>query len=359
MNPGRSLAAVAVATLLCVAQRVSPAATDSRVADLIEQSGAALHVAALRSVRVIHAKGNIVAAGLSGEGDNWNEMGGMRESSRFSTPPLGGGSGWDGKESWTLDQTGLVIVDGSVLGRSSAVNQAYFGNYNLWAPGYGDASVRWGGSKSEKGKSYDVLSVTPPKSSLPIEVWFDRATHLPVKMVQAAGPMVTITTLADFKPVDGLMIPYRVDTSTNSGDMTSFTANSVEANPPGGAAYFSAPKSSPSDFSMADGSTQASVPVQIAENHVYLDVMLNGKGPFHFVFDTGGANVIDAAVCKELGVASGGSTQVNGVGSASSDSSFATIKTLQVGMHCSPIRSLSCFRSQRALAWRMACQWMA
>ena len=258
-------------------------------------------------------------------------MGGLRETARFSTPPLGGGSGWDGRESWTLDQTGLVIVDGSVLGRSSAVNQAYFGNYDLWAPGYGGASIRWGGSRSEKGKNYDVLSVTPPKSSLPIEVWFDRATHLPVRMVQTAGPMVTTTTLADFKPVDGLMIPYRVDTSTNTGDMTSFTANSVEANPPGGAAYFSAPNSSPHDFSMADGATQASVPVQIAENHVYLDVMLNGKGPFHFVLDTGGANVIDPAVCKELGVASGGSTQVNGVGSASSDSSFAVIKTLQVG----------------------------
>jgi hypothetical protein len=64
---------------------------------------------------------------------------------------------------------------------------------------------------------------------------------------------------------------------------------------------------------------------------VYLDVMLNGEGPFHFALDTGGANVIDPAVAKELGVASGGSTQVTGVGSASSASSFAMIKTLQVG----------------------------
>jgi membrane-associated protease RseP (regulator of RpoE activity) len=64
---------------------------------------------------------------------------------------------------------------------------------------------------------------------------------------------------------------------------------------------------------------------------VYLDVMLNGKGPFHFALDTGGANVIDAAVSKELGLVSGGSTEVAGVGSASSAASFAVIKTLQVG----------------------------
>jgi Aspartyl protease/PDZ domain len=320
-----------LAVLLSIAPRVSHADGDPRVGKLISQSGVALHVDALRSIEVIHAEGSVVAAGLSGSGDNWNEMCGMREASLLSTPPLGGGSGWDGNESWNLDQTGLVIVDGSVLGRSSAVNQAYFGNYNLWMPGYGGATVVWGGSKGEKGKSYDVLTVTPPKSSLPIDVWFDRATHLPIKAVQTAGPMVTTITMADFRPVDGLMIPYRLKTSTNTGDSTSFTATRVEANPPGGAAHLAAPKSSPHDFSIAAGATQASVPIQVSENHVYLDVTLNGKGPFHFELDTGGANVIDPAVSEELGVASGGSIQVTGVGSASSASSFAVIKTLQIG----------------------------
>jgi hypothetical protein len=331
MRLGRLFVSAAVATLLAVAPHVSRADYDPRVANLIDQSRAALHIAALRSIRIIHAKGNIVAAGLSGRGDNWNEMGGMREASRFTTPPLRGGSGWDGKQSWTLDQTGLVIVDGSVLGRSSAINQTYFGNYDLWLPGYGGATVAWGGSKSEKDKSYDVLTVTPPKSSLPIDVCFDRATHLPVEVVQTAGPMTTTITMGDFKPVDGLMIPYRVETSTNTGDSTSFTATSVEANPAGGATHLDAPKSSPHDFSIANGATQASVPIQISENHAYLDVMLNGRGPFHFEFDTGGANVVDTAVSKEIGAASGGSTHVNGVGSASSASSFAVIKTLALG----------------------------
>jgi membrane-associated protease RseP (regulator of RpoE activity) len=320
-----------LAVLLSIAPQISHADSDPRVEKLISQSGVALHVDALRSIQVIHSKGSVVAAGLSGDGDNWNEMGGMRDVSLFSTPPLGGGSGWDGNESWSLDQTGLVIVDGSVLGRSSAVNQAYVGNYELWTPGYGGATVAWGGSKSEKDESYDVLTVTPPKSSLPIDLWFDRATQLPVKAVQTAGPMVTTTTMADFKPVDGLLIPYRVDTSTNTGDNTSFTATGVEANPPGAAAHLAAPKSSPHDFSIAGGATQASVPILVSENHVDVDVMLNGKGPFHFELDTGGANVIDPSVSKVLGVASGGSTQVTGVGSASAASSFAVIKALQVG----------------------------
>lgn len=325
------LTAIGVTTLLTVSSAVSRADTDPQVASLIRQSGAALHIASLHSVRMIHSRGNIVADGLAGTSENWNEMGGLRSASRFSTPPLAGGTGWDGRQSWTLDQTGLVIVDGSELGRSSAINQAYVSNYDLWAPGYGGATIVSGGSVSDKGGSYDVLRVTPPKSNLPVDIWFDRTTHLPVKVVQTAGPLVTTIAMADFEAVHGLMIPNRVVTSSNQGDSTTFTATRVEANPILGAAHLAAPKSAPHDFSIAHGATQASVPIQTVDNHVYLDVMLNGKGPFHFILDTGGANVIDPSVVKELGVGSGGSAEVTGVGSVSSESSFAVVKRLQVG----------------------------
>jgi len=330
MKPGFLFVTASFMVLISVEPQAAHANGDPRVGKLISQSGAALHVDALRSMKVIHAKGSVVATGLSGSGDDWNEMGGMREAALFSTPPRGGGSGWDGDENWNLDQTGLVIVDGSVLGRSSAINQAYVGNYDLWTPSYGGATITWGGSKSQDGKSYDVLTVTPPNSSVPIDVWFDKVTHLPVTAVQTAGPVVTTITMADFRPVQGLMIPYRVDTSNMSGT-TSFTVTSVEVNPPGGASHLTAPTSSPHDFSIANRATQASVPIQISKNQVWLDVMLNGKGPFHFAFDTGGANVIDPAVAKQLGVASGGSAEVTGSGSAAVASSFAVIKRLQVG----------------------------
>jgi Aspartyl protease/PDZ domain len=331
MKLGRLLFAPASAALLFVGPLTTHADSDQRVVKLIEASGAALHAVALHSIGIVHIKGKVVAAGLSGTGDGWNEMGGVREASTFSTPPLAGGSGWDGNENWNLDQTGLVIVDGSVLGRSSAINQAYFGDYDLWTPGYGGATVAWGGTRVEKGKRYDVLAVTPPKSSVPIDVWFDRGTHLPVMVVQTTGPLVSTMTMADFRPAHALMIPYRVDTSNSEGNSTSFAATSIAIDPADGAAHLSAPQSKPRDFSIANGATQTTVPIRISENHVYIDVMLNGKGPYDFVFDTGGANVVDPEVAKQIGAISGGSAQVSGVGNTTESSSFATIKTLQVG----------------------------
>ena len=286
MKPGFLFVTASFMVLISVEPQAAHANGDPRVGKLISQSGAALHVDALHSMKVIHAKGSVVATGLSGSGDYWNEMGGLREAALFSTPPLGGGNGWDGDENWNLDQTGLVIVDGSVLGRSSAINQAYVRNYDLWTPSYGGATITWGGSKSQDGKIYDVLTVTPPNSSVPIDVRFDKATHLPVTVVQTAGPLVTTITMADFHPVQGLMIPYRVDTSNMNGT-TSFTVTSVEVDPPDGASHLTTPTSSHRMISsIANRATQAAVPIQISKNQVWLDVMLNGKGPFHFKLST-------------------------------------------------------------------------
>jgi hypothetical protein len=188
MNHQRALRALVLPALLLAPAVSLAAAPDPRVTALVKESGAALHVGAMQSVRVVHLKGTLVAVGLHGTSETWNEIGGVRTSTRFSTPPLGGGSGWDGRDNWNLDQTGLVIVDASDAGRAATISQAFLSNYDLWKPNFGGASVVWEGSKTDKGQVYDVLGVTAPGSKLPLDVWFDRASHLPMRAVQAVGP---------------------------------------------------------------------------------------------------------------------------------------------------------------------------
>ena len=82
-------------------------------------------------------------------------------------------------------------------------------------------------------------------------------------------------------------------------------------------------------FLSAQAIIRSHIPVSLSENHVYLDVMLNGKGPYHFIFDTGGANIVDPAVAKEIGAFGKGSVQGSGVGSATENFSFANVAKLQ------------------------------
>ena len=308
-----------------------PAIADQRVTQIVNQSGAALHVAAMRNVHVIHFNAKATQAGIAGVAEGWAEIGGMRGSQTYSNPPLSGGNGWDGKQAWSLDQTGLVWVDGSDAGRSSAITTNYLTNYDLWKPNFGGATVNWSATKTEKGRAYDVLALSVPGSGLPFDLWIDRATHLPAKAVQAVGPIVSTTRLSDFRSVGGIMMPFVQANATSDGNSSVTKIMHVDVNPPGGAAHLAKPLSTVHDFAIANGATQTSIPIELAENHVYLSVMLNGKGPYRFIYDTGGQNVIDAAVAKELGTAGTGSVQDNGVGSSTESVSFVKVNTLQVG----------------------------
>jgi hypothetical protein len=332
MKIQRTLATFAVPVLLALGSTVSQAAgADARVTQLIKQSGAALHTSAMRTIHVIHLKQKAVAAGIAGSADSWNEMGGVRSAQTYSNPPLAGANGWDGTSNWNEDQAGLVWVDGSDSGRSQAISTAFLTNYDLWKPHFGGATVTWAGSQSDKGKTYEVLTVVAPGSLLPFDLWFDRGTHLPERMVQVTGPLTGTIVLSDYRSVHGLMVPYSINSATSDGNSSTSTVTQADVNPSDGNARLAKPASTVHDFSFVNGVTQTTIPIQLSENHVYLSLMLNGKGPYHFIYDTGGANIVDPAVAKEIGAFGTGGIQGGGVGSATESVSFATVNTMQIG----------------------------
>lgn len=50
------------------------------------------------------------------------------------------------------------------------------------------------------------------------------------------------------------------------------------------------------------GGKPATIPFTLIDNRIFVPVTINGRGPFQFIFDTGGANILDPAVAKELGL---------------------------------------------------------
>jgi hypothetical protein len=127
------------------------------------------------------------------------------------------------------------------------------------------------------------------------------------------------------------MLPYVAHVESSDGNNVDAKVTRVAVNPSDAATHLERPKSSVHDFAMQGGKTSTTVPFDLVENHVYLNVMLNGKGPYRFIFDTGGQNVVDPAVAKEIGAAGTGSAQGSGVGSTTESLSFATVDALQVG----------------------------
>jgi len=301
------------------------------VSRLLAESRAALGGAALERVKTVELLGTVSFGGMSGKGTSWLDIGGIRFSESYETSPLSGGDGYDGTDAWNSDGSGLVWVDGGQSGRAQAISQAYVNDGALWSPNRGGASVTSAGVKQNAGRSYDVLQITAPHSLVPFELWFDRTTHLPARFVQTIGPTTTVTTFGNYRPVDGLMIPRTSHTQSSDGNSGDSTVTQAIANPPGAAEHLAKPASNVHDFSIAGGATSTTIPIELVDNHVYLSLMLNGKGPYRFIYDTGGANIVDPAVAQEIGAAGHGSIQGGGVGSTTESVSFAKVATMHIG----------------------------
>jgi predicted aspartyl protease len=61
-------------------------------------------------------------------------------------------------------------------------------------------------------------------------------------------------------------------------------------------------QTSSSDFTIAGNKTRTTLPFDLIDNRIVIDVKLNGKGPFRFIFDSGASAVVAPEVVRQLGL---------------------------------------------------------
>jgi Aspartyl protease/PDZ domain len=319
-------AALAVAFAAPAAAGAAPAPAASADA-VLKASRVALGLDALPKIRMLRLTGKVKLAGVDGTADSWQDLRDGRFAQYADAGPVGGAQGYDGAHVWNRDTSGVVWDDAGAQARYGALDAVYLNRFLLWTPGYGGAAVSSRGRRTAGGRAYDVLSVTP-KGSLPFDVWFDAATHLPARTVAVIGTSTATSTFADYRTVSGLRVPF-VQNTDSDGNVTEFQAQRATVNDPAGARALRRPATHVSDVSLSAGTT--TIPFELVDNHVALPVTIDGKGPFRFLFDTGGSNIIDADVAKQLGLGATGTASGSGVGSATESINFAVVDALGVG----------------------------
>lgn len=323
--------ALAACVIICIAVPAASRAGDATdVAKTLLQSREALGAEALQRGGVLSIESTATVNGLNGTGTSAAEIGGARLAEHTSTPPIAAGDGYDGTTFWNQDQSGLVWADGSDAGVSQEIDTAYAAGDTLFVPGSGGAMVAWGGVQAVGDRQYATLIVTPRHSRIPMQVWIDSASHLPARYLITIAPVTYETDVSEYRSVDGLLVPHRLVSKTSDGNTSTTTVASARIIANDEAALLK-PKSQVDDFSIIGKSSNASVPVDLIDNHVYLNATLNGKGPYRFVFDTGGSNIIDPAVAKEINATGSGLAHDSGTGAGTESSSFATVDSLKIG----------------------------
>ena len=248
----------------------------------------------------------------------------------YDIAPASGANGYYGAKAWEKDTSGTVTdqAGGDVI--PLAVTEAYLDQNLWWRADRGGAAIADGGKKTDGGKTYDVLTVTP-KNGTAIEAWFDPATHLLYRTIEVQSTQTITTTYSDYAPFDGALIAKTQVVDDGSHNLQTFTLTSAKFSPALPLAAYARPAANLHDFSIAGGAHETTVPFRLLNNHIYADVSVNGGQPMTFIFDTGGHSILTPGAAKTLGIGSKGNLTSGGGGEDLTTSGVTTLKSIRVG----------------------------
>jgi hypothetical protein len=248
----------------------------------------------------------------------------------YDIPPQSGASGWDGSKAWEKESSGTVTdqAGGDVV--PLAISEAYQDQNRWWRADYGGAAIADAGQKTDAGKSYDVLTVTP-KGGTAFETWFDPKTHLLHRIVEMNGSQKITTTYSGYAPVDGALIAKTLVVDDGSHNLQTFALTSAKFSGALPIGAYRKPAQDLRDFSIAGGAHETTVPFHLWNNHIYADVSVNGSKPMTFIFDTGGHSIVTPETAKTLNIGVKGNLTSGGAGDQLVTSGVATLKSIRVG----------------------------
>ncbi len=170
-----------------------------------------------------------------------------------------------------------------------------------------------------------------PEHGREVMLWINAATHL-LDREQWGDES---KRYADYRTVSGLKLAFSVRHLTNTHEDYSIQLASIEVRSKLDETDFSIPFHH--DFEMP-ASGVATVPTS---NGIIFDAMINGRGPFKMIFDTGSINVINSRAAKELGITPEGKANKMETGGGAVEvraASVETIKIREVVLHDQPFQ---------------------
>ena len=250
----------------------------------------------------------------------------------YEIGPTKGANGWDGETAWMKDVSGAVTVQGGGDKRALAVNQAYRYANAWWRKDRGGAAISFGDLQKDREGGCAVLHVTPRIGKV-FEAWFDSRSHMLARIVEEQGYFQITTNFGDYRPVNGVMLAHEVvvDSGTGPSGLQRLTLKAANFREALSKQNFAPPAGVLSDFAFASGLHETTFPFRLLNNHIFADVKINGRGPFNFLFDTGGHDILFPATAAALGLKVEGAAPSGGAGDKTVDFGYAKIGMLEMG----------------------------
>jgi hypothetical protein len=117
--------------------------------------------------------------------------------------------GFNGGGDWRISPTGQVTGADVRTLVSEGRTEAFFETYGYFYPGRFDAHADLVGVRSHNGRAFDVVRVKPWGGTAR-ELWFDRGTHLLIRLVDRSGAKPAALAFSDYRKVGPIRIAFRI-----------------------------------------------------------------------------------------------------------------------------------------------------
>jgi len=232
--------------------------------------------------------------------------------------------GFDGSQHWRQDRSGGVHALDSAFAVRSTRTDAWLARRGYLKPD--DATV-YGAAEErvEGGTRYWLVQATPAGAE-PVQLWFDAATHRLARIVRQMPISVLVVRLEDYREVDGVSLPFRVVFSDENGDSPAAVTVDSYTMPAADDRIFA--RAQPPDDTHLARPTRLRAEI---DGQIVIRAMLNGKGPFGFIVDTGGHNILTPDAAKALGLTAVGLGQSGGAGEGTLPEQAVRVADLRIG----------------------------
>jgi predicted aspartyl protease len=238
--------------------------------------------------------------------------------------------GFDGLTAWTTDANGITRRD-IAEELKPMINELFVASYSYLLSGRIQGRIEYRGDTLIDESIYHHLAMYPEGGDS-LSVFINAANGRLEYRSEIITGIKMITSYTDFRMVAGVETPFASDAVTPGApyDITGWV-DSVLVNPVLPDSLFLMPGISAVDVYFPEGVDSVAVPMEVKSNGLYLEVMINGQGPFYFLLDSGSAStVLSKSLADKLGIDVIGNIPARGVGGFG-EMGFGQIDSLSIG----------------------------
>jgi hypothetical protein len=309
--------------LIAFALFTGPVSAESG-SELLAQIRAASGGEAWDGIRTIRAEGVETAAGLQGPWLVIQDLAHGRFAQFSDFRVFRTADVYDGTTRWKQDRSGGVHALNADFSVRYARTDAWMTTRAYLRPGAQGAEIGSAAERVDGAVHYLVLTATPIGGE-PVELWFDAGTKLLARTVRQRPLDVLIERWSEYRSVDGIMLPFQMDSGPNGSDdvvaIKRYSVSSIEK----GAAF--ARPTPPNDTRVSGVSR---IPAEI-DGEIVITARVNGQGPFKFILDTGGHNILSEQAARTLGLTAVGNGRSGGSGAGTILEQDVRVQSLSIG----------------------------